>query len=192
MKAVHSLRHLFTSQTRFKLVTIFFGQPKELFYVRELVRLTNEEINSVRRELDNLKTSGLISSETRGNRLYYWANTEHILYYDLVLIASQNSGLGLGLAENRHKIGTLKLAIFSQEFLFGKTSGGIDLILIGDLNLRTVDTVIKEEEKRRGVEINYMVMDKAEFNLRKVKRDPILVDFFLSFPAVVIGAPDTL
>jgi predicted transcriptional regulator len=69
MKVSHRLKHLFTSQTRSKLITIFFSRVTELYYVRELVRATGEEINSVRRELENMKQSGLIASENRGNRL---------------------------------------------------------------------------------------------------------------------------
>ncbi|MCX6726730.1 MAG: transcriptional regulator, partial [Candidatus Shapirobacteria bacterium] len=79
MKVSHRLKSLFTSQTRSKLIAIFFSHITELYYVRELVRLTGEEINSVRRELENMKTSGLISFEPRGNRLYYWSNRDHFL-----------------------------------------------------------------------------------------------------------------
>jgi len=62
MKIQTSLKRIFTSQTRLKLINILFYQPEEIFYVRQLVRLTGEEINSVRRELGNLQKSGLIDS----------------------------------------------------------------------------------------------------------------------------------
>jgi len=49
--------------------------------------------------------------------------------------------------------------------------------------------LIKPEESVIGREINYMVMDRQEFHLRLSKRDPVIVDFFLSYPALIIGNP---
>ena len=51
MKANSQLKKILISQTRIKLINILFHTPKEIYYVRELVRKTNEEINSARREL---------------------------------------------------------------------------------------------------------------------------------------------
>ena len=90
MKIQTSLKRIFISQTRLKLINIFFYKPEEIFYVRQLVRLADEEINSVRRELDNLQKSGLINSERRGNRLYYWADKQSPLFTNLVIIANQS------------------------------------------------------------------------------------------------------
>ena len=46
-----SLQDLFVSKVRVKLLQIFLSEPKEIFYVRQLVRKADEEINAVRREL---------------------------------------------------------------------------------------------------------------------------------------------
>ena len=45
---------LFGSKTRVKLIRIFLDNPDKLFYVRELTRMSDSLINSVRRELQNL------------------------------------------------------------------------------------------------------------------------------------------
>jgi len=66
------LEQLFISKVRVKLLQTFLSQPNEIFYVRQLVRSTQEEINAVRRELAHMETSGMVNKETRGNRLYYW------------------------------------------------------------------------------------------------------------------------
>jgi hypothetical protein len=55
-----------------------------------------------------------------------------------------------------------------------------------------VENAIHAEEKLRDVEINYMVMDQSELKLRQNKRDPFIVDFFLSSPLVIIGNPALL
>jgi hypothetical protein len=189
MKIQSSLKRLFISQTRTKLINVLFYNPKEIFYVRQLVRLIDEEINSVRRELDNLKKSGLISFEWRGNRLYYWAEKQSSLFFDLLLIANQSSGLGLKLQNKNETLGTIKLVFYSHKFMVGerKNSDDVDLIIVGDVSLREIENYIKQEEAVRGYEINYMVMGKGEFNLRRQKRDQFIVDFFLANPVAIIG-----
>ena len=191
MKVQTSLKQLFVSQTRLKLITIFFSNPKEIYYVRQLVRLVDEEINSVRRELENLKKSGIIESEWRGNRLYYWANKQSPVFYDLLILANKNSGLGLKLQHKNETLNPIKLVLYNYKFAVGekRSQDGIDLIIVGDLfSLKEVDLLVKQEEETRGHEINYMVMDKNEFQMRKQKRDQFIVDFFLSCPIVIIGS----
>ena len=191
MKIQTSLKQLLVSQTRLKLITILFYNPKEIYYVRQLVRLVDEEINSVRRELDNLKKSGIVDSEWRGNRLYYWADKQSPIFYDLLILANKNSGLGLKLQNKNDNLSAIKLVLYNYKFAVGekRSQDGVDLIIVGDLfSLKEVDQFVKQEEELRGHEINYMVMNKNEFQMRKQKRDQFIVDFFLSCPIVIIGS----
>lgn len=194
MKVSHSLKRLLTSQTRLKLINILFYSPSEIYFVRQLVRLTGEEINSVRRELENLSAGGILSSESRGNRLFYWANPDHYLYYDLLVLANKHSGLCANIQENHLKLGKVKFVYYSQEFLCHSPENhdSIDMIAVGDVSLKLINDMVKDEEKVLGREINYMVMDRAELKLRLSKRDPIIVDFFLGSPAILIGNPREL
>lgn len=194
MKVQASLKRLFVSQTRLKLIGIFFYYPNELYYVRQLVRLTGEEINSVRRELENLKKAGIIDSEWRGNRLYYWANKQNQLFSELVSIAHKNTGLGCDMANSKESIGQVKLLIYSYNFAVWAdgSEDDIDFIIVGDVNLKNLEPIIKKEEERRGRELNYMIMDKNELQLRKQKRDQFIVDFFLDCPIVIIGSPQEI
>lgn len=187
MKVETSLNAILTSKTRCKLICLFFGNPKELFYVRQLVRLSGEEINSVRRELANLKRANILLSENRGNRLYYTTNSHHHLFNSLLLLAYRNSELAI-------KLDKAKLLLVSFHFLLWEKAqpDSIDLIIVGDLPIREVENTIHAEEKLRNQEINYMVMDQSELKLRQNKRDPFIVDFFLSSPLVIIGNPALL
>ena len=55
---------LFGSKTRVKLMHLFLNNPGKSFYVREITRLIDEQINSVRRELANMLEVGVITSDT--------------------------------------------------------------------------------------------------------------------------------
>ena len=65
---------LFGSKTRVKLLHLFLNNPNRAFYVREITRKIDEQINSVRRELSNLLSIGIITSDNTNNRLYYEVN----------------------------------------------------------------------------------------------------------------------
>lgn len=190
MKTHHSLKVLFTSRTRVKLISLFFYHPQETYYVRQLVRLTEEEINSVRRELAKLKKAGILESEHRSHRLFYWANRHSPLFSDLLTLANKSNGLALSVQENLSHLGSIRAIIASFSFLSGesKQPDQVDLVIVGNLILKEIEKLIKEEEGRRQSEINYMVMDKAEFQLRQRKHDPFLVDFFLAYPVVIFGS----
>jgi hypothetical protein len=187
MKVETSLNAIFTSKTRAKIINILFTSPREIYYVRQLVRLTGEEINSVRRELLNLTKVNLVLPEARGNRLYYTPNNKHHLYPILLTLAYKS----LPFCESLFKA---QLVVASYSFLEFKNENKnkIDLIVVGDLSTKIIESAIKSEESRRGSEINYMVMDKEELFLRQNKRDPFLVDFFLASPMVIIGSPEIL
>ena len=68
------IEQLFGSKTRVKLLQLFYSNPNRAFYVREITRKIDEQINSVRRELSNLLSIGIIVSENTENKLYYEVN----------------------------------------------------------------------------------------------------------------------
>src|SRR6201995_1711032 len=68
------IEQLFGSKTRVKLLQLFYSNPNRSFYVREITRKIDEQINSVRRELSNLLSIGIIKSENTNNKLYYEVN----------------------------------------------------------------------------------------------------------------------
>ena len=77
---------LFGSKTRVKLLGLFFTNPNRSFYVREITRKIDEQINSVRRELANLLSIGIITSDANNNRLYYEVNQSYEHYKPLAAI----------------------------------------------------------------------------------------------------------
>src|SRR5476651_2114657 len=80
------IEQLFGSKTRVKLLHLFYTNPNRSFYVREITRKVDEQINSVRRELANLLSIGIITSEANNNRLYYEVNQDYDLYPPMATI----------------------------------------------------------------------------------------------------------
>jgi len=188
MNPKRSLARIITSKTRLKLLRLFFSRPKESFYVREAVSLTGEEINSVRRELENLKQAGILEDERRGNRLFYSLDPYHPLYENFLELFAKIEGLGGEIIKNRSRLGELKLVLFSGHFVYwDDNQAEVDFLVVGKVVLPELGKLVIAEEKRRGREINYAVMDVEEFRLRKRNQDPFLLNIILNNPVVILG-----
>jgi hypothetical protein len=188
------LKDLLVSKVRVKLLEIFLSQPRDIFYVRQLVRETGEEINAVRRELANMETKAMVRKEARANRLYYEFRTDYPLYSDLLNLVAKTTGLGKELIKNKNKIGKLKFAMLSGKFIRKKKreQSGVDLLVVGEVVLPQLAALVREFEAKIKREINYTVMSKEEFDFRKARRDPFLQGILLNSRVMLIGDEDEL
>lgn len=183
------LESIVISKVRVKLLQVLLTCPTEIYYVRQLVRAVGEEINAVRRELSHLEKAGLIKRETRGNRVYYRLEKQHPLFSDLLSIVHKSVGLGGLIYTHRRQLGNIKFALLSGRYARGlpPKEGGVDLLIVGEINLTVLADLIKKEEARIDREINYSAMTKEEFNFRKKRRDPFLGGILSASRIVVIG-----
>jgi len=188
------LKEIMVSKVRVKLLQTFLYQPDEIFYVRQLVRKVGEEINAVRRELSRMEKANIVKKEPRGNRLYYYFNRDHLLYEDLLSMVHKTVGLGKEIIKNKSKLGRVKLVMFSGRFArrLPTEEGGVDLLVVGDINMQTLVKLVRTEEAKLEREINYTVMTKDEFNFRKKKRDPFLQGILLGSRIMIIGDQEDL
>lgn len=184
-----SLKDLFVSKVRVKLLTIFLSNPEEIFYVRQLTRKAEEEINAVRRELRRMEERGLAAKEARGNRLYYHLRKDYPFYADLLSLISKTSGLGQVIIKNKNKLGKIKFAMLSGKFARHKAhqKSDVDLLIIGEVNLPQLAAIVREYEAKIKIEVNYTVMSKEEFNFRKKRRDPFITAILLGSRIMLIG-----
>ncbi len=180
------------SKTRIKMMELFFTKPSEMYYVREITRATKEEINAVRRELERMSNYGLLKMEQRGNRSYYFLNTKYTYFQELQQMVAKSVGLGRKLRRLQKKLGTISFTMFSAKFVQGKKprQDEVDVLIIGDLVLPELQALIKEEETVIGREINYAVFSEDEFNFRKTRRDPFIMDILFGSRVMVIGSEE--
>jgi len=62
MKSFNMLEKLFGSSTRVKILKLLLLHPEEKYYIRQLARELKSQVNSIRRELENLENFGLLVS----------------------------------------------------------------------------------------------------------------------------------
>ncbi len=183
------LQDLFISKTRVKLLEIFFSQPRKIFYVRQLVRLTDEQINAVRRELARMEAKKIASKEERGNRIYYRLREDYPFYAELLVLVAKTTGLGGQIIQNKEKIGRVKFAMLSGRFSRGlsRQKDSVALLLVGEIVLPQVTAFVRAEEVRRKEEVNYTIMTEEEFNFRKRRRDPFITKVLTGSRVMLIG-----
>jgi hypothetical protein len=188
------IEQLFGSKTRVKLLQLFLSNPNRAFYVREITRKIDEQINSVRRELSNLLKIGIINSEESDNRLYYEVNQKYPHYQSLRSIFTNKkamqqdskadvpkTGVGAKLAE----LGSVELAILSGGFTRDPRAG-IDLLIVGDINRTKLANLVESLQQEEGREIDYAVFAPDEFEYRVGVKDRFVNNVLTAKKTVVI------
>ncbi len=192
---------LFGSKTRVKLLNLFFSSPNRSFYVREITRKIDEQINSVRRELSNLLNIGIIHSENTNNRLYYEVNQKYVYYQPLKEIFGQKLSSDNQIIKNEKNsesntmdlklIGHIELAVLTGQFTRDELTG-VDLFIIGDVNTNALLKFIEELEKKENKVIRYTIMDLEDFIYRQKIRDRFIVSLIQSKKQILVDVNNLL
>ncbi|HLD11339.1 MAG TPA: hypothetical protein VJB91_00325, partial [Patescibacteria group bacterium] len=188
------LRDLFISKVRVEILKLFLVSPEKIHHIRGIVRAIDEEINAVRRELKRMEKIGLMSSEWRANRKYYRIRRDYLFYQELLSMISKITGLGGAVIQHKNKIGRVKYAMVSRRFLKGEKAdpNEVDMLIVGNIILPELASIVREQEAKQTVEINYTVMSEDEFTFRKRRRDPFILSVLESSRVMLIGDEDEM
>lgn len=171
------LEKLFGSKTRTKLLSLFFGNPERSYYVREMTRVIDEQINSVRRELLNLESIGIIKNETYDNKIYYSANNKHPYARALVMLFSSRTDVAVETAvvkpnaweEYVRPVKNYLTCLIVTNRLPGQE--GVDLLIVGDDRTKKLTHWAEVVEKKEGKPLNYVIMSLDDFQYRLNVKD---------------------
>ncbi len=168
------LEQIFGSKARVKILKTFLSKPEQNYYTRQLSRDLKLQVNSVRRELENLKKIDLIKEvkeegqvrEKKNDKKYYRANKDFILFLELKNLFSKANLIScqefLKNLEESHKI---KLLILSGIFT-GDTNALTDILIIGKINKKHFIKELELLENDLNKEVNYTIMDEDEYQYR--------------------------
>jgi len=192
------VEQLFGSKTRVKLLQLFYSNPNRSFFVREITRKIDEQINSVRRELSNLLNVGIIISENTDNKLFYEVNQKYEFYEPLAAIfgggkmSTKKASKEEAAADDEYKaLGKVELVVYTGQFTRDERSG-IDLLIVGNVNTNALDKFIAELEAKEGKELRYTVMKLDDFKYRKQIKDRFMSDIMEAKKQVVLDPQNLL
>jgi len=177
------LEKLFGSKTRAKLLALFFENPNKSYYVREITRVIEEQINSVRRELTNLNALGLVKIETYENKVYYSANSRHPFARPMTEIFSKKINTvvdmdvpRIGWDEYVRPVKNILRALVVTNRIPGQD--GVDLLIVGDDRAKKLTHWAEVVEKKQGKPLNYVILSREDYLYRKSLKDRFIADIF--------------
>lgn len=197
------IEQLFGSKTRVKLLKLFMSNPNRSFYVREITRKIDEQINSVRRELSNLLSIGIIKSDSSNNKLYYEVDQKFEHYAALASMfggrplpttstktikstkKSETEGkktvkqTSVVVSEEEKMLGNVELVVLGGAFT-RDSSAPVDVLIVGDVTQAAQDKYISELEKSLDSEIRYATFSKDEFEYRLAIKDRFITTMLAS------------
>jgi len=172
MSSASILKALFSSQTRVKLLSTFLLHPEQEYFIRELTRLLNEQINSIRRELENLRRIGLVKSRHKNRKKYYHVDTEFLLYQDLrnlfAKVVQGESPLVAGL----RNLANVKLVLLAGSFC--GTESKVDLLVVGDVKKDVIEALLAQDPSFKYVK--YSIFSEADFLYRVSLKDRFVLE----------------
>lgn len=194
------VEQLFGSKTRVKLLSLFFNNPGRPFYVREITRKIDEQINSVRRELANLLSVGLVSSDGSNNRLYYEVNPKYEYYEQLRSIFTSMPAKSTDpvVKETREEDRIIKQLRSTGSITFAFLTGSfardsrtnVDIFVVGDVNKARLAKVVAELEKEMGRELNYSALTPEEYEYRLSLNDRFITTVLEARKIVIIDGQE--
>ena len=190
---------LFGSKTRVKLLHLFLNNPGKAFYVREITRLIDEQINSVRRELSNMLEVGIITSKNTDNKLYYEINQRYEFYTPFraifanqkIAAASSDTKATAEWQKVAQKLAGARVVIAAGALVSGSASK-VDLLIVGDVASKKVAALISAAEAAEARELTYATLTYDEFYYRLSVRDRFISDILTNKHEVLVDMDENI
>lgn len=166
---------MFGSGARVKLLRQFLMHPGEEFYIRQLTRILDEQINSLRRELENLQKIGMLKSTDRNRRKFYRINPHFPLLHELTSIIRKTNESNKTFLRQVNKLGDVEAVILTGSFI-QQEDASTDLFIVGDIKKDELEAFINEYFEEQNVK--YTLMSQEDFLYRIALKDKFISDLF--------------
>jgi len=164
-----------------KLLSTFLLHPEEEYFIRELTRLLGEQINSIRRELENLRRIGLVKSRHKNRKKYYRADNEFPLFAELRSIFSKEIQTESPVIASLKKLPNVRLILLAGSFT--GTESKVDLLIVGAVKKELLEALLAQDPSLKNVK--YSIFSEADFLYRLSLRDRFILEI-LSDPRHMI------
>ena len=177
------LKQLFSSNARVKLLKAFLLNPDEEFFIRELTRKLDEQINSVRRELDNLKKIGLLKSRLRNRKKFYVVNKDFLIYNELRDIFIKASTNDEQMARALSKMGQVDFLMLGGVFVGEQSS--VDLLVVGEVDKNKLQAYLDKSPEGKK-DIKFTIISTKDFLYRIECKDKFIREILTGEKNVVL------
>jgi hypothetical protein len=169
---------LISSKTRIKILLKFFLNGNSVSYLRGLEEEFGDSTNGIRIELNKFEKAGFLNSFTEGNKKYFKANQDHLLFNDIQRMLMKITGIDHLVDYVMQHIGNLERVYLVGQLAKGLESDQIELVFIGDINIAYLEELIGKAEKKLNKTITFKCFRSDEFDLKDIQQKdmhPLLI-----------------
>lgn len=185
------LSPLFGSKCRVKILEKFvieqaLSRTSGGFFMRELSRDLDEQINSIRRELMNLEDMGILKSKNVDNKKIYSLCTKSPIYDALILLFERNYDPVTPLTDflfNRRHIQVVTIHESLTKAGKRENPPKVDIIVIGEIDRDEFSRFL--EKNFVGKSVKYAIMTELELEKRLSYNDK-LITTLLTSPEMIL------
>ena len=183
---------LFTT-TQQKVLGLLYAQPDKSFYTKEILRLTGMGVATIKRELDRMLATGIVSMNKIGNQHHYQANPACPIYKELLSIVKKTFGVVDVIKDSLIKIDNE----VDFSFVYGSVAKGeetagsdIDLLIVTEsLAYADVMKVLDNAEQELGRTINPSIYTLQQIK-KKIKQKNAFLTRLMEQPKLWIKGSD--
>lgn len=146
------------------------------FFIRELCRDVDEQINAVRRELMNLEALGILKSYEQNKKKFYHMNRNSLIYNELKEMFLKSYDVMAPMKEFFKWRKTLDLVTISNgvlDFRNETTNNIVDIFIIGELDKIEFNNFL--EKTFFGKKVKYAIMSLDDFTNRLEYNDKLVL-----------------
>lgn len=186
---------LFTT-TQQRVLELLYGRPEESFYTKQILRLTGMGVHTIKRELDRMEATGVITMTKIGNQHHYQANPGCPIYDELLGIVRKTFGVADVI---KSALGVLDEQLVAA-FVYGSiaraedtATSDIDLMVIAkNLAYAEVMESLVEAEHSLGRKINPSIYDPGEIKKKHKQKNAFLARVMEQPKLWIKGAEDDI
>jgi uncharacterized protein len=188
-----TLSDILSSRVRAEIFRLLFGLDEKELHLREMERQAGLSLGTIRQDLQKLVKLDLVTTHRDGNRLYNRANTENPLYPEIRNLVLKTAGLVEILKSVLDREGVRVAFVFgSLAINKERAASDVDLMVIGNIGLRTLSKWLSGVSDQIGREINPVIWSEEEFSRRMQKGDHFLSSVLESPKLFIIGSENDL
>jgi len=184
-----TLKTLFSSKLRVKILDRFFSHPGEEVYVRRLACELHEPVGTVARELVHLEKGDILASRRVGNQKHYRLRNDCPILDELRSIFLKTSGAGAQLRSALETIPGVEIAFLYGSYASGEAhpASDLDLMVVGCVSDRDLAPAVARVERRLKREINYTVYLRSDVEKRLDQKGDFVHEVFTGPRVLLIG-----
>ena len=169
---------LFGSRTRVLILSKLVMNPNRSLYIRQLSKELGLTFSVVYKEIEKLKSLGLVTEERRGRIRLFTINKNSVIYDELRRLLLKTTALGQQLRSSLPELEKAKYVLIYGSVASGEEleTSDVDLLIIGDIAEENLIAGIRKVEKEIGREINYILWSEREFEKRVKTKHHLLTE----------------